>query len=116
MPDTQLARDRHSHAIQALKPGPNVQVTVSTGGSNVMAANIDASTVCVRLISTVDVRVTIGVSSAATVTASAGSFLLPANFPEYFRVDQAGGSTAPGGRVAGIAVAAAGLLDITPMV
>jgi hypothetical protein len=116
VPDTLLAKDRFNHAIQALKPGNNVQVTVSTGGSNVMAANIDPSTVCVRLISTVDCRVTIGVSSAAVVTASAGSFLLPAGFPEYFRVDQAGGNAAPGGRVAAIAVAAAGLLDITPMV
>lgn len=116
MPSTQLAKDRFSHAIQALKPGNNVQVTVSTGGSNVMGSNIDPGTVCVRLISTVDVRVTIGVSSGSAVTASAGSFLLPAGYPEYFRVDQAGGQLAPGGRVAGIAVATAGLLDVTPMV
>lgn len=113
MPDTQLAKDRFNHAIQALLPGPTTQVTVSTGGSNRMAADIGAATVCVRLISTVDCRIDFDVSTSATATAA--SMLLPAGIPEYFRVPQAGGNLAPGYRIAGLATAAAGLLDVTEM-
>jgi hypothetical protein len=109
MPTTQLAKDRFNHAIQALNPGVNTQVTVSTGGSNRMPVDIGIDTVVVRLISTVDCRIDMDVGTLAS--ASAASFLLSAGLPEYFRVPQ----TADGYRVAGLATAAAGLLDVTEM-
>jgi len=87
MPATLLATDRFGHPIQALKAGLVAMVTASVGGTNKMTAALSADTVCIRLISTAHCYVSIG--EINTVEASAGSMYLPANVPEYFRIDQA---------------------------
>lgn len=108
MTATRLASDRFSHPIQALKPGLVTNVSVSTGGSQKMAAAISADTIVIRLLSTVDAGVSLGEINA--VSASSGSMRLVAYVPEYFRVEQATSIA-----VAVIGLAAAGTLNITEM-
>lgn len=108
MTATRLATDRFAHPIQVLAPGLVTNVTVSTGGSNKMAAALSADSIVIRLLATVDTMVSIGEISA--VTASANSMRLVANVPEYFRIDQQTSVA-----VAGIALAAAGTLNVTEM-
>lgn len=108
MTATRLASDRFSHPIQALKPGLVTNVSVSTGGSQKMAAALSADTIVVRLISTVDAYLSVG--ELNTAAASAGSMRIVANVPEYFRIEQATSVV-----VAVMGVAAAGTLNVTEM-
>lgn len=113
MTQAYLPKDKANHAIQVLKPSLVVNVTVSAGGSNVMATALSADTNVIRLMSTVDTYVSIGPSGSAAATST--SFYLPAFYVEYFRVDE-GNTTNAAYAVAGMGVAGAGTLNITEMV
>lgn len=108
MPEIMLARDRLNAPIQALAPGPTTVVTVVNTGASVMASDLSATTVCIRLIATVDTLIAIGATGA--VSASAGSMLLPAGIPEYFRV-----TATTSQKVSGLGLSAGGNLYITEM-
>jgi len=108
MTQTYLAKDRFNHAIQVLKPGVAQSVVVSAGGAAKAANAFSADTVVIRVISTVDVYVSVGTTASAV--ASAGSLYLPALLPEYFRVDQLEGYT-----ISALGVAGGGTLNVTEM-
>lgn len=87
MTATYLAKDRFSHAIQALLPSMSQNVAYTSASSTPATSAFDPNTVCIRLVATADCYVSIGL--AATVSASAGSMFLPAGAVEYFRVPEA---------------------------
>jgi hypothetical protein len=115
MTQTYLAKDRFSHAIQALLPSISQNVAYTSASSTPATNAFDASTVVIRLLATADCYVSIGLASA--VSASAGSMLLAAYVPEYFRVPEAALNvpTSLTYKVGVMAVAASGTLNITEM-
>lgn len=113
MTQAYLAKDRFNHAIQVLKPGITVVVTVSAGGSNRQATALSGNCNVVRLLATVDTYTSVGNSD--TVAATSISMYLPALNAEYFRVDEASTSVTALSW-AGQGVSGAGLLYITEMV
>ncbi len=115
MTQTYLAKDRFSHAIQALLPAASQNVAYTSASSTPATTAFDPNTVCIRLVATADCYVSIGLASA--VTASAGSMLLPAGTVEYFRVPEAAINipTSLTYKVGVMALAAGGTLNVTEM-
>ena len=83
---TILPKDRHSAAIQAVRPGTVQNISFNASGSTKAANALQSDTVVVRLMSTVDCYVAIGPD--ASVTATTGSMYLPAFAVEYFSIPQ----------------------------
>jgi hypothetical protein len=107
MAKTYLAKDSNNHSVQALSPVTIQNVTTATGASAATATALAKDTVVVRLMATTDTYVAIG---TGTPSATSSSMYLPALVPEYFRVDAS--QTL---KVAGLAVTAAGVLNVTEM-
>lgn len=107
MTQTLLAKDRFNHAIQCVAPSVVQNISFTNTGSTSTGNDLNANTVVVRLMSTVDCYVSIGL--AASVSATTGSMYLPSMSPEYFRV------TGLGFRVAARGVSGVGTLNVTEM-
>lgn len=107
MTQTLLAKDRFNHAIQCVAPSVVQNISFTNTGSTATANNLNPNTVVVRLMSTVDCYVSIGL--AASVSATTGSMYLPSMSPEYFRV------TGLGFKVAARGVSGIGTLNVTEM-
>jgi hypothetical protein len=108
MTQTYLAKDRFNHAVQVLKPSLVQNVSFTTASSTATTNNLNGNTVVVRMVSTSDCYVEIGL--AASVSATTSSMYLPAFAVEYFRVDENLGL-----KVAARGVSASGVLNVTEM-
>jgi hypothetical protein len=104
--NTTLAEDRSARAIQALAPGVAYDIAFGSGASTA-GQSIAAGTSVVRLCPTVDCRVALAPSAAATAT----SLYLPAFAVEYLRVPAEAGTCA----VAAWGVSGAGSLSVCEM-
>lgn len=106
MTTTFLAKDHLNHAIQALLPSTTQTVTI--GGTSAATANaLSKNTVVIRVLATTACFIKIG---TGTPTATASDIPIPANVPEYFRVN--GYETI---KVAGIQLTSGGALYVTEM-
>lgn len=95
----QLARDANCEAIQCLRLGaPQIVSFDGSVASTALAVGV------VRLCSTEDCYIVAGTAPTATT----GGTFLPANCPEYFRVEA-------GLKIAAIKSETAGVLSITQM-
>ncbi len=112
MPATYLAKDRFNHPIQVLKPGSGQNLTLSAA-TTVSSATINGDVNVLRLLSTVDVNISVG--DSGVVGATSTSFYLVAFMPEYIRIDQPDGSGAATKTLAAFAPSAAGVLNIIEM-
>ena len=112
MPATYLAKDRFSHPIQVLKPGPGQNVTL-VAATTVSSVPISGDVNVIRLFSTVDVNISVGETSAVGATST--SFYLPAFTPEYIRIDQPNPSTGAASKTLAAFGSAAGTLNIVEM-
>lgn len=107
MTTTYLAKDHFNHAIQALAPSTTQTVTIS-GTSAATANALSKNTVVIRVLATTACFIRIG---TGTPTATIADVPIPANVPEYFRVN--GYETV---KVAGIQLSSGGALYITEMI
>ena len=107
MTTTYLAKDHFNHAIQALAPSTTQTVTIS-GTSAATANALSKETVVIRVLATTACFINIG---TGTPTATSANTPIPANVPEYFRVN--GTQTI---KVAGIQLTSGGALYVTEMI
>ena len=102
-----LAKDRFNHAIQALAPSTTQTVTIS-GTSAATANALSKNTIVIRVLATSACFINIG---TGTPTATSSGTPIPANVPEYFRVN--GNETI---KVAVIQLTSGGALYVTEMI
>lgn len=102
-----LAKDKFNHAIQALAPSTTQMVAIS-GTSAATANALNKNTVVIRVLATTACFIEIG---TGTPTATTSSTPIPANVPEYFRVN--GYETV---KVAAIQLSSGGALYVTEMI
>lgn len=107
MTTTYLAKDHFNHAIQALAPSTTQTVTIS-GTSTATANALSKNTVVIRVLATTACFINIG---TGIPTATTSGTPLPANVPEYFRVN--GYETV---KVAVIQLSSGGALYVTEMI
>lgn len=103
MADTNLGRDHLNGVIQAAKPG-TTQSVAYTGTAGTITNAVGTGCRLVRIVVTTDAFVKFG--SAPTATTS--DCFVPANTPEYFRVDV-------GDKVSAIQSTGGGTLYVTEM-
>lgn len=87
MTSTLLAKDKHSHAIQVLKPIKTQVIAAVSTGSVALTSALAPDCNVIRIVGTVDFCVSIG-DSSATPVANTSSMLIPAGVVEYLRVDE----------------------------
>lgn len=94
-----LPIDGNRNAVPALRPGTTERVATSTASA--ASAAVTASSI-VRVISSTDVFLAVGTNPTATTS----SMLLPANTPEYIKLNT-------GDRIAAILSTGSGYLYVT---
>jgi len=102
-----LAKDKFNHAIQALLPSTTQTVTIS-GTSAATTNALSKNIVVIRVLATSACFINIG---TGTPTATSSGTPIPANVPEYFRVN--GNETI---KVAVIQISSGGALYVTEMI
>lgn len=107
MTTTTLAEDRCGRAIQVMGIGVAQTVTTATGAAAAIATALGTGTTVIRLLATTDCWIAVGVGAGAV--ANSGLYLV-GGVPEYFSVTPANGNL-----VSALAVASAGLLNVTEM-